>query len=85
MKMDRSMIKVAGVDSTSNECVSSSLDLFSSPLVEASIDHCYMAQINPSAPLSDSSSQISFHVPPSEGKYIDNKWTNGQMDRQVDG
>ena len=77
-------MRVAGIDE-SRECVSSSLDLFSDPLVEASIDHTYFSVINPLAPLSDSSSQISFQIPPCEGRYtIMNKQIDRQSDRQSD-
>ena len=81
--MDKKIVRVAGIDE-SRKCVSSSLDLFSDPLVEASIDHTYFSVINPLAPLSDSSSQISFQIPPCEGRYtIMNKQIDRQSDRQT--
>ena len=48
------------------ECVSASLDLFSGPSMETSIERCYYDEIFPQSPLSDTASLISFHLPPSE-------------------
>ena len=49
----------------SEECVSASLDLFSGPSIETSIERCYYDEIFPQHPLSDTASLISFHIPPS--------------------
>ena len=48
------------------ECVSGSLDLFSTPFQETIIDNCYFTEIDPSTPLADSGNSIKFSIPSSQ-------------------
>ena len=58
--MDR-LTRAAGTEEL--ECVSTSLDLFSPPYVETSIDKVYFVEYNPINAISDSANSIVFSIP----------------------
>ena len=57
--------RAAGLDSTT-ECISSSLELFSKPYMDVSLDRCYYSEIQPTTAISDTANMISFLIPPSQ-------------------
>ena len=63
--MEDKLAHAAGLDN-STECVSSSLDLFSGPLVDTTIEKCYVQTIRPLVAITESASTIQFTIPPSE-------------------
>lgn len=61
--MDR-LTKAAGVEQL--ECVSESLDLFSRPYLETSLDRSYTVEVNPLNSIASTSTSITFLCQPSE-------------------
>ena len=62
---ENKLSRAAGLDANS-ECISASLDLFSAPLKDVSLERCYYQELWPTPPLSDGANMISFHIPVSE-------------------
>ena len=56
--------KASGVDDL--ECISETLDLFSKPYLDTSLDYYYYQEINPTSALSETSNTIQFLVPISD-------------------
>ena len=63
MTMSSRLTHAAGV--VPEECISGSLDLFSLPYRDSSIDNTYQVEFLPTTAISDSSTSILFNIPPS--------------------
>ena len=48
------------------ECISGSLDLFSPPFMETTVENAYYTEYFPTNAISDSANSIAFHIPPTE-------------------
>ena len=62
--MSDRLLHAAGV--VADECISGSLDLFTTPYMETAIDNCYYSEHQPNNAITDSSNSISMNISGSE-------------------